>query len=162
MKNLHIPTPCSENWDLMSPQEKGRFCSVCNKCVIDFTQKNNLEIEQIMEEKKDVNVCGRFYNHQLNIEDSGSLKLKDKFFNYLPSGLQNNRLALTLLSLILFLAGCSKPKETCATTGVVAVDLEYDTIKNKDFIMGEPLIQNDSVAKMPEKDNSHLKQKHRK
>lgn len=158
MKNLHVPTPCSENWDLMSPQEKGRFCSICNQCVIDFTQKNNVEIKQIMAEKKDMSVCGRFYDHQLNSEDSRSLKLKDKFFSYLPSGLQNNKLILALLSLILFLAGCSKPKETCATTGIVAVDLEYDSIENKNYVMGEPLIQNDSVTKMPEKDTDRKKQ----
>jgi len=54
MKNINIPNPCSENWEMMSPQEKGRFCSVCNKCVIDFTQKQPNEILQIIDEKQDV------------------------------------------------------------------------------------------------------------
>ncbi|WP_294302493.1 hypothetical protein [uncultured Chryseobacterium sp.] len=34
MEKIKIAKPCTENWELMSPQEKGRFCSVCYKCVI--------------------------------------------------------------------------------------------------------------------------------
>ncbi|MCS3871347.1 putative nucleic acid-binding Zn ribbon protein [Chryseobacterium ginsenosidimutans] len=52
MKNVYIPNPCSENWELMSSQEKGRFCSVCSKCVIDFTEKQPEEIQQILSKEK--------------------------------------------------------------------------------------------------------------
>lgn len=159
MKNIYIPNPCSENWNEMNPEEKGRFCSVCSKCVIDFTEKNSLEIQQIIEEKSDKSVCGRFYNHQLNIEDSKTLKLKDKFFRYIPAGFQNNRISLGLFSLILFLTGCSKEKESCvATTGKLVIN-EDSIQKNNNFIMGAPLMQNDSVAKMPKKDSVALKKK---
>jgi len=159
MKNIYIPNPCSENWNEMNPEEKGRFCSVCSKCVIDFTEKNTQEIQQIIEEKSDESVCGRFYNHQLNTEDSKSLKLKEKFFRYIPAGFQNNRLSLGLFSLILFLMGCTKQKESCiATTGLVMI--EEDTVqKNKDYIIGETLVENDSVAKMIHKDSLKLKPK---
>lgn len=148
MNKIYIPNPCSENWNEMSPEEKGRFCSVCSKCVIDFTEKNSQEIQEIIEEKSDDNICGRFYNHQLNINDSKSMKIKEKLFRYVPSSFQNSRLSLGLLSLILFLTGCSKSeKENCvATTGIVDI-LEEDTIpKNENFIMGEYIIPNDSVA----------------
>lgn len=143
----------------MSPKEKGRFCSVCSKCVIDFTGKNALEIQQIIEEKPNESVCGRFYNHQLNIEDSQTLKLKENFFKYIPASFQNNRISLGLFSLILFLAGCAKEKESCvATTGVMVIN-EDSTQENNNFKMGEPLMQNDSVAKMPKKDSQKLKSK---
>lgn len=159
MKNIYIPNPCSENWNEMNPEEKGRFCSVCSKCVIDFTEKNSQEIHKIIEEKSDESVCGRFYNHQLNTEDSKSLKLKEKFFRYIPAGFQNNRLSLGLFSLILFLTGCAKEKESCvATTGVVLVE-EDILSKNNNYEIGEVIIENDSVAKMHNKDSLKLKRK---
>jgi hypothetical protein len=39
-----IPNPCHENWELMTPQEQGRHCKVCNKVVTDFTTMSNEEI----------------------------------------------------------------------------------------------------------------------
>jgi hypothetical protein len=49
---FNIPNPCSENRKLMSPQEKGRFCALCNKWLMDFTQIQPQEIEKILEEDK--------------------------------------------------------------------------------------------------------------
>ena len=159
MKNIYIPNPCSENWNEMSSEEQGRFCSVCSKCVIDFTEKNASEIQQIITEKSNDSVCGRFYNHQLNNEDSKTSKLKEKFFRYIPASFQNNKVSLGLFSLILFLTGCAKEKESCiATTGVPVIN-EDSIQENNNFIMGAPLIQNDSIAKMPKKDSVALKKK---
>ncbi len=48
----------------MTPEDKGRFCSVCTKTVFDFTKASDKEIiEQLNKDKK---TCGRFYNNQLN------------------------------------------------------------------------------------------------
>jgi hypothetical protein len=159
MKNIYIPNPCSENWNEMNPEEKGRFCSVCSKCVIDFTEKNASEIQQIITEKSDESVCGRFYNHQLNDDDSKTSRLKERFFRYIPASFQNSRISLALFSLILFLTGCAKEKESCvATTGVLVIN-EDSIQKNNNFKMGEPLMQIDSAAKMPKKDSVALKKK---
>jgi hypothetical protein len=153
MKNVRIPDPCSESWELMSPQEKGRFCSVCSKCVIDFTEKQPEEIQQIFVDKKDKSICGRFYSHQLTKEIEKPERLKTQFLRYVPSNFQNSRIAFALFSLILFLTGCSKPKETTyATIGMVAV--EEDSIpKNENYEIGKVIKENDSVAKMPKKDS---------
>ncbi|MBO9692066.1 hypothetical protein [Chryseobacterium sp.] len=154
MKNLYIQEPCSKDWESMSPQEKGRFCSACNKCVIDFTQKQPHEILQIITEKKEKQICGRFYNHQLKMPDR-SEKLKKRFFKYIPSYFQNNKILLTLFSLVLFLIGCSKPKEeVCMTTGFVDIIEEDSSVTNKDYVMGETIIDNDTVAKIPKKDSA--------
>lgn len=164
MKNLRIPDPCSENWELMSPQEQGRFCSACNKCVIDFTQKELKEIEQILEEKPKGSICGRFYDYQLKNADDQSGQLKNKLVQYFPKSFQNSKFGLALFSVIFFITGCSKSKENCeitATTGVVVVDLEEDTL-NKNYVMGEAKIENDTVAELPKKENLHPKGKTKK
>lgn len=158
MRNIKIPNPCSEKWETMSPLEKGSFCSVCSKCVIDFTEKRPEEIKQIFVERKDEIICGRFYKHQLHKPDTPE-KLKAQFFTYIPYNLQNNRILTTLFSLVMFLMGCSKEKETCTTaTGATIADIKTDTLKNQDFIMGKiPMIENDSVAKIHKSDSSALK-----
>ena len=48
----------------MTPQDKGRFCSACQKCVVDFTEKKPAEIAQIYQENNG-QVCGRVKVSQL-------------------------------------------------------------------------------------------------
>ncbi|MDN3691408.1 hypothetical protein QWZ06_03610 [Chryseobacterium tructae] len=161
MKNLYVPEPCSEDWESMSPQEKGRFCSVCSKCVIDFTQKQPEEILQILTEKENERVCGRFYNYQLNIDDGSSQKVKKQFFRFIPNVFQNSKITLAILSLVLFLTGCSKEKDL--RTGEVAVELNEDSLKNDGATIGKAVIvDNDGIAKVPKMDSATISKKHNK
>lgn len=59
-----IPKPCHENWLEMTAAEKGRFCSNCQKTVIDFTKSSDREIITAYNENK--TLCGRFNNFQIN------------------------------------------------------------------------------------------------
>lgn len=34
---ISIPSPCSQPWDEMTPENNGRFCHTCEKTVVDFT-----------------------------------------------------------------------------------------------------------------------------
>ncbi|MDR0227451.1 MAG: carboxypeptidase-like regulatory domain-containing protein, partial [Flavobacteriaceae bacterium] len=54
---LEIPEPCGEDWNLMTPQEKGRHCAVCDKVVVDFSKATKREI--IAHIKKEGKICGR-------------------------------------------------------------------------------------------------------
>ena len=64
-RSIHIPEPCHEDWNEMTPKEKGRFCQACDKVVVDFRKKTKSEILDIID-KAAGNTCGRFYSHQLD------------------------------------------------------------------------------------------------
>ena len=68
MKKTHItiPTPCNENWDRMLPEDKGRFCQLCAKTVVDFTNSSPEEITDYFIKNKESKTCGRFKKEQLN------------------------------------------------------------------------------------------------
>ena len=61
---FHIPEPCHENWDNMTPQDKGRFCASCSKQVVDFSLMSD---QQVLNYFKNATgkTCGRFANDQL-------------------------------------------------------------------------------------------------
>ncbi|OIQ29034.1 MAG: hypothetical protein BM564_07435 [Bacteroidetes bacterium MedPE-SWsnd-G2] len=61
---INIQEPCHENWNLMTPNTKGRFCNSCQKTVIDFTTKTDRQIATITSTQ--TNLCGRFRSTQLN------------------------------------------------------------------------------------------------
>jgi hypothetical protein len=63
--HLAIPTPCNENWDKMTPTEKGRHCAMCNKTVVDFSLYTDRELVEFFK-KATGNVCGRAHSYQLN------------------------------------------------------------------------------------------------
>jgi hypothetical protein len=66
--NLHIETPCHENWDAMQPNENGRFCGSCKKMVIDFSKKTDDEVLHFFENYKNKNnqCCIRIETARLN------------------------------------------------------------------------------------------------
>lgn len=63
---LTIPTPCHEDFNKMTPTEKGKFCKQCNKEVIDFTELSNRAVS--LQIKQGKSLCGRFKVSQLNQE----------------------------------------------------------------------------------------------
>jgi len=63
---ITIPKPCHENWNQMTPNEKGAFCQKCCKTVVDFTSKTTEEIITALTTKKQEKVCGRFNNNQIS------------------------------------------------------------------------------------------------
>jgi len=64
---VQVKEPCHENWQNMSPDEKGRFCGSCQKTVVDFTLMNDRQILDHLS-KASGSTCGRFANDQLDRE----------------------------------------------------------------------------------------------
>ena len=62
---LQIPEPCHENWDKMTPGDKGRFCDSCQKTVHDFTGMTDAQLIAFFKKPSTGSVCGRFYSDQL-------------------------------------------------------------------------------------------------
>ena len=75
--HLSIPKPCHENWSIMTPNEKGRFCKLCTKTVVDFTNKTDKEIQDYVLDNKDQRICGHFYKKQL---DSLTIEIPEEVF----------------------------------------------------------------------------------
>ena len=63
---LTINDPCHENWDQMTPADKGRFCASCQKQVVDFTHMSDREVAAFFKKPSTGSVCGRFMNDQLD------------------------------------------------------------------------------------------------
>lgn len=67
---LTIPTPCHENWENMTPEDKGRFCGSCQKQVVDFSAMSDRQIAEFFKKPSTGSVCGRFMTDQLDREIS--------------------------------------------------------------------------------------------
>ena len=63
---ISVPQPCSEDWNKMTPQEQGRFCDACQKCVVDFTKYSDEQLLNFFTQKNAKNTCGRFREDQLD------------------------------------------------------------------------------------------------
>lgn len=74
-KILKLDKLCNEKWDNMIPHEKGSYCDLCSKHVIDFTKLNQIQISEIMK-KSGSKICARLTHSQLN---SPLINLEDNF-----------------------------------------------------------------------------------
>ncbi len=64
--SISIPEPCHENWNTMTPREKGRHCDSCAKTVIDFTKMDTFELQDFIHQNRNHNICGHFKHTQLD------------------------------------------------------------------------------------------------
>ena len=99
MKNIGINSPCSENWNEMSKNDKGAFCQKCASQVFDFTKKSSLEIKQTLLSFVGKPVCGRITQTQeevLNLEFETWMNQKSSS----PLGWKQSFQSLLIFSLI--------------------------------------------------------------
>jgi len=62
---ISINEPCHENWEAMTPNQKGAFCGSCQKDVVDFSKMSIQGIKNFFSKPQGGKVCGRFEEKQL-------------------------------------------------------------------------------------------------
>ena len=65
-----IKEPCLENWDNMKVGIESRHCDLCNKSVIDFTQKNRSEIITYLLDRPNERICGRMKGNEFEMKEA--------------------------------------------------------------------------------------------
>ena len=131
---VKIPAPCREDWNKMSPTEKGKFCKVCTKEVIDFSAKSDEEI--IKYAMNHGNLCGRFHQSQLDRKLIADRKKRNHWLSYAAS---------LLLPMALF--SQEKPQKTGEVNTIEKVDTSnYKSLKISSLERKNPIVKNDSIT----------------
>jgi len=99
----------------MSPDEKGRFCNLCAKTVVDFTAMPQPAVETYLLANDDKKVCGRFSATQLH-DAPVTLHIPREAL-YKQTGFKNMFLLALLVSMGTTLFSCQN-----RTIGEVAID----------------------------------------
>jgi hypothetical protein len=147
---IHIPTPCHENWDAMTPEAQGRFCGSCAKVVVDFSVMTDNEVLNYLK-KNTGSTCGHFTSDQLErpiIETQ--LQPKRTWRYWLAS----------IASLLVMLQRSAAQTKTAITQGKVLVKkpivkkqtrLKTQEITTTTGILAEPIIMGAVAMITPDK-----------
>ncbi|MBN8696814.1 MAG: hypothetical protein J0L87_09800 [Bacteroidetes bacterium] len=142
---ITIPKPCHENWDEMTPNEKGAFCAKCCKTVVDFTKKSIEEIVQHIEERKNEKVCGRFENEQVSSPAVINFKIP---ISLLPTNI-SIRKAFAIAAFLVFGVGLfSCSTHTGRTMGEISV-IDTPTVGTTPSIATEKLMGDTVIVVEP-------------
>lgn len=121
---IDIPTPCSEDWNKMTPTEKGAFCDKCAFEVIDFTHLSPEDIKMTLKQRMGQKTCGHISRTQMDIVNTNY----HLWENQSPTTLRSKFLyaCLMVFGMTLF-TGCNSATENEHDVG----DVEYhdDEIK---------------------------------
>jgi len=79
-KQIKIHNPCPENWETMQDASEGKFCEKCSKCVIDFTDKTDYEIQDILKTADGKEICGRISTRSLSMVATGIILVTNLTF----------------------------------------------------------------------------------
>lgn len=104
---IHISKPCHEDWQQMTPQEKGRYCDRCCLVVTDFTAMSQQEIIHYLSERKQQRVCGRFRKEQISSPEALSVSTWQRL-----TLLTRKYAALFFTSLLLGASACKEAATT--------------------------------------------------
>ncbi len=107
---IHIASPCDADWQKMHPADQGKFCSSCEKIVVDFSKMSDAEIKNYFTAYKDQKTCGRFLTSQVDRPLQTPVKTGIwARFNIVSSF---RSVAIVLVSSFLWLSSCVKKQVT--------------------------------------------------
>ena len=64
LKNIELSFVCPQNWDAMTACGDGKFCTVCQKVVYDFSNKSQKDYDRMVKKHRG-QLCGRFTVEQM-------------------------------------------------------------------------------------------------
>ena len=108
---IQINEPCHENWNDMTDVEKGRFCGVCSKVVVDFTQFSDAQLFDYFSKKRtDVSekLCGRFAAEKVIVPQK--IEVPEISYYQMQNGVQRF-LWLLVVSLGFVVVSCGNDSE---------------------------------------------------
>lgn len=73
---IYIPEPCHEDWGKMTPNEKGAYCRVCAKTVVDFSERSDDDVQKFLLDNAENKICGRFRVSQIESDETPKLKIE--------------------------------------------------------------------------------------
>ncbi len=103
---IQIAEPCHENWNAMTPDDKGRHCALCCKTVVDFASWEPEDIMLYLQEN--TNTCGRIPAAYVNVP----LTTPDDFvttIHQIPFSRFTKTAAIFLFAFGLLSASCDSP-----------------------------------------------------
>lgn len=138
---IQIKNPCDANWQKMTPVDSGKYCSACEKVVVDFSKMNDVQIKGYFTEYATQKTCGRFLDSQLERPlGIPSVTRFNKFFIRLNKIPIVRTILLFLTSTSMWISSCVKNNNDM-TTGE-----SIDTTEScNPQSMGAVLEQHDSV-----------------
>jgi hypothetical protein len=87
MTTLNIPKPCHENWDAMTPRERGRHCGACDKTVVDVTRMRPSEGRRFLGRLRDELAAGAHVCVRAHADAAGRLLAPSATRRLLTNGL---------------------------------------------------------------------------
>lgn len=131
---LSIPQPCHEDWQKMSPEAQGRFCSLCSKTVVDFTAMTDSEVMAYFENHYGQKTCGRFKSNQLDII---KIKIPQQVFRQRLPYLQKFLLAL-LVSFSALFTSCERPHAVKTVMQIEMADELTGIVRMEEAVTDSP------------------------
>lgn len=154
LPSVRVPSPCSQNWDKMPVQEKGRFCNHCSHVVTDFTSMSDEEVIHFLIQHKNEKVCGHFRNDQLSRLRITVTPAQLQSVNW--TVLQQVRIAIFLVfASTLFSCSSSEPKQQAPEIVIEQTDTLINSVAKKDSI---PVEVSASKLKWNSKRSQELKE----
>src|SRR4051812_14945111 len=87
MTQLHIPKPCHEDWNAMTPATQGRHCASCDKTVVDVTRMRPVEAVRFLGELRSGLPKGGEVCVRAHADPSGRLLMPSATRRLLTNGL---------------------------------------------------------------------------
>lgn len=97
---IRIPEPCGESWEGMTPEDRGRFCSSCQKTVHDLSAMSEPEAKALLRSGKDI--CVSYLS-----DKAGTVRFRPEPKLVPLSRLRRTAPAATAAGLALALAACA-------------------------------------------------------